>query len=160
LDQFKKGNEMIHFHAMNFSASNPDHHVLKIAYCLEKENPGRGVILVSKDVNLRLKAKSAVGLVSQDYTTDHVKDISELYTGTRIVEDFPEDMIGNLYESPGEIEANGRAICYKAHRWRGNPAARLEDSSYRFTAILPTGYDFRWSWGMRGLCEDQPSKRK
>jgi PhoH-like ATPase len=130
LDQFKKGNEMIHFHArefvrtldelsgdklfeegvkigpglgriliqldqnfhedlaMNFSPSNPDHHVLNIAYRLVKESRGREVILVSKDVNLRLKAKS-VGLVAQDYTTDHVKDISELYTGRRIAEDFP-----------------------------------------------------------------------
>jgi PhoH-like ATPase len=148
LDQFKKGNEMIHFHArefvrtldelsgdklfeegvkigpglgriliqldqkfhedlaMNFSPSNPDHHVLNIAYLLVKGGSGREVILVSKDVNLRLKAKS-VGLVAQDYTTDHVKDISELYTGRRIVEDFPGEMIGKLYESPGEIETEG-----------------------------------------------------
>ncbi len=148
LDQFKKGNEMIHFHArefvrtlddlsgdklfeegvkigpglgriiiqldqkfhedlaMNFSPSNPDHHVLNIAYRLVKEGSGREVILVSKDVNLRLKAKS-VGLTAQDYTTDHVKDISELYTGCRIVEDFPDERIGRLYEPPGEIETEG-----------------------------------------------------
>jgi PhoH-like ATPase len=92
--------------AMNFNLSNPDHHVLNIAYCLVNENPDRDVILVSKDVNLRLKAKS-VGLVAQDYTTDPVKDIADLYSGRRIIEDFPEDKIGSLYGPPHEINSDG-----------------------------------------------------
>jgi PhoH-like ATPase len=111
LDQFKKGSEILNYHArefvrtldllcgehlfnggvpigpglgkitvkldrkfhedivLSFSESRPDHHVLNIAYHLAKENPSLQVILVTKDVNLRIKAKS-VGLVAQDYKSD------------------------------------------------------------------------------------------
>jgi PhoH-like ATPase len=69
----------------NFPRTKPDHLILNCAYSLAKESRGRRVVLVSKDVNLRLKAK-AVGLPSEDYTTDHVKDLSALYTGKRALE--------------------------------------------------------------------------
>ncbi|MGA1199237.1 MAG: PIN domain-containing protein, partial [Candidatus Latescibacterota bacterium] len=127
LDQFKKGNQALNFHARefvrsldflsedkifnggvqlgkeqgkvsialerdfhadlarNFSPSKPDHHILNVAYHLAQENKSREVILVTKDVNLRLKAKS-IGLVAQDYKTDQVKDLSALYTGYRTEE--------------------------------------------------------------------------
>jgi PhoH-like ATPase len=55
------------------------------------------VILVSKDINLRLKAK-ALGLQSEDYTTGKVENISTLYTGRTIVEDVNADLINLLYE--------------------------------------------------------------
>ena len=85
-----------------FSADNPDHHILNMAYCLAKETPKREVTLVSKDVNLRMKAK-AIGLMAEDYKTDHVKDISDLYTGYRIEENVSEEIINQLYKKPFEI---------------------------------------------------------
>ncbi len=91
--------------SFNFSSHKPDHHILNIAYQLAKENPTRQVILVSKDVNLRMKAKS-IGLMAQDYKTDHVKDIAGLYTGHRIIEDIPEDLISKMYTSPFEIDVS------------------------------------------------------
>ena len=42
--------------------------------------PDSPTVLVTKDVNLRMKAK-AIGLLAQDYTTDHVRDVSKLYDG-------------------------------------------------------------------------------
>ena len=56
----------------NFITSKADHHILNIAYHVAQENAPRQVILVTKDVNMRMKAK-AVGLMAEDYTTDHVK---------------------------------------------------------------------------------------
>ncbi|MDZ7376659.1 MAG: PIN domain-containing protein, partial [candidate division KSB1 bacterium] len=124
LDQFKKGNETLNYHAreflrsldslsgdqifdngveigpglgkitikleqkfheelaFNFSPNKPDHHILNTAFLLAKSEPRRPLILVSKDVNLRMKAK-AIGLMAQDYTSDHVRDISQLYKGRR-----------------------------------------------------------------------------
>jgi len=124
LDQFKKGNEALNFHAreflrtldsvsgdklfnggvrlapdagriavkleqefhpdlaLNFASHKHDHRILNTAYHLSRQKSGRRVILVTKDVNLRMKAK-AVGLMSQDYTSDHVRDINSLYTGNR-----------------------------------------------------------------------------
>jgi PhoH-like ATPase len=64
-----------------------------------KANPKRPVTLVSKDVNLRMKAKS-IGLMAEDYTTDHIKDISTLYTGHRIEENIAQDIVDDLYQAP------------------------------------------------------------
>lgn len=85
----------------NFSPAKADHHILNAAFSLAKGNPGRPVVLVTKDVNLRMKARS-VGLVAQDYTSDHVKDISALYTGSRVLEGVPEGVLQQLYSAPFE----------------------------------------------------------
>ncbi|MBX3026958.1 PhoH family protein [bacterium] len=82
--------------AFNFSRSKPDDLILNCAYTLARENTRRRVVLVSKDVNLRLKAK-AVGLMSDDYLTDHVKDLATLYTGKREVSDLDATVIDDLY---------------------------------------------------------------
>lgn len=84
----------------NFSRSKPDHLILNCAYTLAKEKTRSRVVLVSKDVNLRLKAK-AVGVSSEDYTTDHVKDVSALYTGKRAVENLDSALIDGLYAGNG-----------------------------------------------------------
>lgn len=60
----------------------PDHRILNTALMLSKEEPQRAVILVSKDTNVRIKAK-ALGVVAQDFTTDKVKNFDTLYTGKR-----------------------------------------------------------------------------
>ncbi|MFO7821982.1 MAG: PhoH family protein [Lentisphaeria bacterium] len=90
--------------ALSFTNPKPDHHILNIAYRLSKEQPAREVVLVTKDVNLRMKAKAA-GLTAQDYTTDHVKDISALYKGRRLIDDVSFELVQALYEDPYEIPA-------------------------------------------------------
>lgn len=147
LDQFKKGNESVNFHArefvrtldaltgdklfskgieiceksgslairlndkfheelsINFDSSVTDHKILNTAFSVHKENRNKQVILVTKDVNLRMKAKS-IGLQSQDYKSDQVKDISSIYTGNRVVEDISSDLIDELYKKPFEISAD------------------------------------------------------
>jgi len=66
----------------------------------------RQVILVTKDVNLRMKAKS-IGLPSQDYTTDKVKDVDALYSGKRVLEDVDSLLIDRLYQVPFEVQPEG-----------------------------------------------------
>lgn len=82
-----------------FSPNKPDHQILNTAYYIAKENSSRETILVTKDVNLRMKAK-AVGLLSQDYKNDQVKDVSTLYTGHRTVENVEEEVMQRLYSNP------------------------------------------------------------
>ncbi|MCG6892295.1 MAG: PhoH family protein [Desulfobacteraceae bacterium] len=91
--------------AANFSKQKTDHHILNTAFHLAKERPANRVILVTKDVNLRMKAK-AVGLLAEDYTTDHVKDLAELYTGHRVREGVPAALIDCLYQPPYEIDVS------------------------------------------------------
>jgi len=88
--------------AQNYTPAKPDHHILNTAYQLSLENPRTNVILVTKDMNLRMKAK-AVGLMAQDYTTDHVSNVSELYKGSRIIEHATNEIISKLYKAPYEI---------------------------------------------------------
>jgi PhoH-like ATPase len=147
LDQFKKGNETINFHARefvrsldslsgdklfnggvkigpdsgkimlkldqgfhhdlvdNFSSQKHDHRLLNIAYHLSKDKPDTQIVLVTKDVNLRMKAK-AVGLPAQDYTSDHVRDINTLYAGKRIEENVASDIIDKMYQESSNVEIN------------------------------------------------------
>jgi PhoH-like ATPase len=86
----------------SFASHKPDHLILNTAYRLAREHPAQQVVLVSKDVNLRMKAKS-VGLLAQDYRTDQVSDVSALYTGSRVVDDVTEGMIGQMYSAPNEV---------------------------------------------------------
>ena len=80
-----------------FNEEKPDHRILNAALQLQQEEHNHRVILVSKDVNLRLKAK-ALGLQSEDYTTGKVQNISSLYTGKTIVNEADSNTINLLYE--------------------------------------------------------------
>lgn len=89
-----------------FREDTPDHRILSCAYELEKESTEKKRnILVTKDVNLRMKAK-ALGILAEDYTTDRVRSVDELYTGKEVIEDFDDDLIQKLYSSPFEIPAS------------------------------------------------------
>lgn len=63
-----------------FGKGKFDHRILNAALVLKEEYPDRKVILVSKDICLRLKAKS-LDLYAEDYETGKVKNVDELYTG-------------------------------------------------------------------------------
>ena len=142
LDHFKKGNDVLNYHARAFvraieelssekmfeegvklgpkqgifrveinSTSEDlagvfteditDHRILYTAYELAKKDKQR-VVLVSKDVNLRMKAK-AIGLESQDYFTDKVASVDELYTGKSTEEHVDSALIDKLYKTPFEV---------------------------------------------------------
>lgn len=84
-----------------------DNQIIAVVMHLSQRHPGRQVILVSKDINMRIKAR-ALGLHAQDYFNDKVlEDTDMLYTGTReLPEKFWEEHGGNL-ESWKE---NGRTM--------------------------------------------------
>ena len=54
-----------------FMQDLPDHRILNTAVNLMSEQPQRQVVLVSKDINLRMKAKS-LGVIAEDYEADKV----------------------------------------------------------------------------------------
>ena len=72
-----------------------DNSILNIAYTLSKKESSykknaAPVIVVTKDINMRLKAE-ALGLSAQDYTSDKV-NVDELYTGVAEMEVSPEQI--------------------------------------------------------------------
>jgi PhoH-like ATPase len=70
------------------AGSKADNQIISVVLDLQKRNPKRQVILVSKDINIRIKAR-AMGVPAEDYFNDKVLEDSDLlYNG--IVE-LPQD---------------------------------------------------------------------
>ena len=147
LDNFKRGNEQINYHARDFlrdldeitgdnlfkkgvSLGNklgkirvvvnqswdkellevfrediPDVRILNTALRLNKQEPNTIIALVTKDTNLRMKAK-AMGILAQDYTTDKIESVDKIYTGRRLIEDISSKSIDTLFKKPFEIESS------------------------------------------------------
>ena len=61
-----------------FAGNIPDHKILSSAYNLKSEN--HRVVLITKDINMRMKARS-LGIDTQDYNTDKIDKLSSLFTG-------------------------------------------------------------------------------
>ncbi len=74
----KNGNGQAHGDG-GFNANTVDNRILSLAAGIQKAQPRNPTILVSKDINLRIKA-DALGLQAEDYETDRVF-IKDLYTG-------------------------------------------------------------------------------
>jgi PhoH-like ATPase len=66
-----------------------DNQILGVVRALQDEHPGREIVLVSKDINMRIKAH-ALGLPAEDYFNDQViEDTDLLYTGVlQLPDDF------------------------------------------------------------------------
>ncbi|MEM6831394.1 MAG: PIN domain-containing protein, partial [Bacteroidota bacterium] len=62
---------------MVFNETKNDHRILNAALTIKQQEPDRKVILVSKDINLRLKAKS-LDMHAEDYETGKIKNVSSL----------------------------------------------------------------------------------
>ena len=80
-----------------FAGKKSDHYIVNSALLLVEEETDADVTLVTKDINLRLKAKS-VGLQAADYETGKIEDIENLYTGKTIKEDVPKETIDKFFK--------------------------------------------------------------
>ena len=78
-----------------FGSDKVDHRILNAALGLQEEFPEKKVILVSKDICLRLKAK-ALNLNAEDYETGKIKNLDELYTGASVVHKVSDKAITQL----------------------------------------------------------------
>ncbi len=84
------------------SHDSPDHRILNTALELKQHEAPRPVVLITKDTNLRMKAK-AVGLTAQDYSNDKVESFDKLYTGTRLVEGVDSELVDQFYAGDGAV---------------------------------------------------------
>lgn len=79
-----------------FGERKADHRILNGAIAMRDENPDRKVIMVTKDVNLRLKAKS-LDLLAEDYETGKIKNVNDLHTGNTVIENVKQSVIDRIY---------------------------------------------------------------
>lgn len=146
LDKFKKGNDLINFHARefareldkisekdffdkgaslgkgqgrlfiqpgvefspkmkhSFSDDTPDHRILAVTEFIKEKMKGQKVILVTKDMNLRMKARS-LGLEAEDYKTDQVEDLDfAINRSIREIDHVDTDLINSIYENTGGVD--------------------------------------------------------
>ncbi len=83
----------------SFPENTPDHRILAIAEHLHlKSGSSRPVILITKDINLRMKAKS-LGIMSQDYHNDMVQNIEDIYENVKSSDVMDDTVISDMYES-------------------------------------------------------------
>jgi len=97
-----------------FREDNPDHRILSAAYEIYLQSKEKDkVILISKDVNLRMKAK-ALGVHAEDYTTDRVGSVDSLYPGKEFIENVDDLLLSKLYESPYEFPVKNFGKIHKS----------------------------------------------
>lgn len=92
-----------------FGNQKNDHRILNSALKLMEDEPDKKVILVSKDINLRIKAR-ALNIEAEDYETVQVKDIDHLYKGKTEVKYEDAELINKFYREgnlkPREVTDN------------------------------------------------------
>ena len=87
-----------------FGPGKFDHRILNSALNLQDQNPDKKIVLVSKDICLRLKAK-ALDLTAEDYETGKVKNVEELYSGATDLTSVPAKLINELNKT-GSLAAD------------------------------------------------------
>ena len=110
----------------SFKDDIQDHRILAVAIWVKNQNPQRFVALVTKDVNLRMKAR-ALGMVAQDYLTDRIeeKHIEKNEKRVQVINNLPKNLV--------ERVASG-GITVDEVRYKKQPANQLYKFRYE---VLP-----------------------
>ena len=106
-----------------FSERTNDHKILDAALCLQAQEPDSKVVLVSKDINLRLKAK-ALNLPAEDYQTGKVKDNRHMFTGKTTLENIDCDVIRRMH-----VDGQSRKVSALGDARENNHFYVLKDGS-------------------------------
>jgi PhoH-like ATPase len=88
--------------AKSFIEKTPDHRILAATYTLRENKKNSRTILVTKDINLRMKALS-LGLEAEDYINDKVTDINVFEKTYETYDNVPPELIDQLYNGSGTI---------------------------------------------------------
>jgi len=88
-----------------FGTTKNDNKIINAAISLQNEEKEHSIILVTKDINLRIKAR-AIGLVSEDYETGKVKNIKKFSEGLPVIDNIDADVIQRIYQK-NQIKEKG-----------------------------------------------------
>jgi PhoH-like ATPase len=108
------------------NGNSVDNRILSLAAGIQKAQPRNPTILVSKDINLRIKA-DALGLLAEDYESDHVL-ITDLYTGITEMSVSPAKI--------AEFRANGELELSRGKKYCPNEYCTLTDETNPKKAAL------------------------
>ncbi|NJB83796.1 PhoH family protein [Wenyingzhuangia aestuarii] len=88
-----------------YGSKKNDHLIIDTALLIKESYPNSKVTLVTKDINLRIKAK-ALELSAEDYLTGKVDDIKKVSKGSINLDDLESNVIKELYQN-NAIPENG-----------------------------------------------------
>jgi len=88
-----------------YSVGKNDHKIINSALFLKETEPSNEVFLVTKDINLRIKAR-ALGIPSEDYETGKVEDGDLDIASSNTIENVDSEVIRQIF-TKGRIEENG-----------------------------------------------------
>ena len=88
-----------------YARGKNDHKIINAALYLKENEPEREVVLVTKDINLRIKAK-ALGITAEDYRTGKVSDEIVKDSGICIIENIESEQIRQIF-TKGKIDEAG-----------------------------------------------------
>ena len=91
-----------------FGSDKSDHRIINAALTMQEKYPKEPVVLVTKDINLRIKAKS-LKLASEDFETGKVQNIEGLYSGKAQLDNVSKPAIDEIYQE-GRAEASKAGI--------------------------------------------------
>ncbi len=151
IDQMQKVDSLI---PPGFS-HNVDNRILATALGIQSELSDRKVVLVTKDINMRVKAE-ALGLSAEDYMHDQIVEISEMYAGHRDAA-ISEDLLQELYEHKSiPVEALDLPPLapheFVLVRASGGAITRYDSQSRRLQQLREMRHDI---WGLRPLNREQ-----
>jgi PhoH-like ATPase len=89
---------------VGYDAEVPDHQIIATALTVQREHPNKKVVVVSNDINLRIKC-DAIGVAAEAYATENViEKANDLYNGfTKVLVD---DQIIDRFYAGEEIILN------------------------------------------------------
>jgi len=151
------------------AGNKPDNNILGTALALQNEHPDVTVTLVSKDINLRIKA-AVLGIHAEDYYNDQVlEDVNLLFSGS-------SELPGEFWQAHGDTlqswQKDGRNY-YRVsgplvESWSTNECVYLpEEQGFEAlvrelegdSAVLETAIDYRGSkhtvWGISARNREQ-----
>ena len=88
-----------------FMEKTPDHLILGATLQLTKDHPDTKTILVTKDINLRMKAR-ALGILAEDYITDKVTNMDVFDREELVFDDVNPELIDKLYASNEGVDVD------------------------------------------------------
>ena len=89
----------------SFPEPIPDHRILAVTDWLTRKYPDMKTVLVTKDVNLRMKARS-IGLLCEDYTTGKVMNVDIFEKSNKVFENIDPALIDRIYSSNDGLDVS------------------------------------------------------
>ncbi len=128
--------------AKAFSEKTADNRILSCTLFVAQQYPDMQTILVTKDVNLRMKARS-LGIKVEDYITDKVTNVDIFERSQETYEGIDPELIDRIYANPAGIDADELDLsaklsandCFILKSERNSVLARFNPFSHKIKRV-------------------------